>query len=88
MRYSFLNQYREEYIQNFLKMEETGFEQTMVEEEPPTPNEHPLSCSTCGTELLPAQSATKLKKRVPFFLFLTCPHIRFILCKIMEEGMT
>ena len=44
--------------------EEAGFEQSMADEEPETLNEHPLCCSTCETEIVPAQSASKSKKRV------------------------
>lgn len=45
-------------------MEETAFEQSMAEEEQPTPNENVICCATCGTDIVPAHSATKIKKRV------------------------
>ena len=50
-------------------MEEPGFEQSMAEDEPTATNEFPLVCSSCGTEILQAQSASKTKKRVYSYWF-------------------
>ena len=50
-------------------MDEPESGQSMPAEEPAVHNDHPVACTICSTIMLPAKTATQIRKRVIDFKF-------------------